>query len=167
MKVQFVQPMLGVCTPLPALTKWTIASLLGTTAAFVYLQVVITGQSGPGIMVCALSFLFAVIVAIGWRWTPILGFVGGMWLIVGTLEHIVIELAQPNETHLFAWVVARLTITVLGAIAGVAATVQNYRHTATSHTPRWFAFTGASITALSLGAILVAAIPQTTNVISV
>jgi plastocyanin len=109
----------------------------------------------------------AAVVATGWRWAPLLGFVAGAFLILGTLDHILIEVAQPNETHLFAWMVVRVMISVIGAVASVVATVQNYRHSSSLSTPRWFAFSVIVLASLSVGAILVAAIPQNTSAVGV
>ena len=157
-----------VRTPLNALTKWTMAALFGTTVAFIYGQAVILGTfTLPGIIVCVLSLGMAAIVATGWRWSPLLGPIAGAWLILGTLDHIRIEVVQPNETHLFAWMVVRVMISLIGAVAGVAATVQNYRHSSVLQTPRWFTFSLVAIAALSIGAILVAAIPQSTSAVGV
>ncbi len=168
MEAHVVQPRPRTRVPLPALTTWTIAGLLGTTLAFLYGQALILHAfTAPGMMVCGLSLGMAAVVATGWRWAPLLGPIAGIWLILGTLDHILIEVAQPNETHLFGWMVVRVMISLIGAIAGVAATVQNYRHSANRHTPRWFAFSLVAMAALSMGAILVAAIPQHTSAVGV
>ncbi len=168
MEAQLVQPMTRTRVPLSALTKWTMAGLLGTTLAFIYGQAfILHAFQMPGMIVCIFSLGMAAVVATGWRWAPLLGLVAGVWLTLGTLDHILVEVAQPNETHLFAWMVVRVMISFIGAIAGVAATVQNYRHGASHPTPRWFAFSLVALAALSIGAILVAAIPQTTSTVGV
>ncbi len=83
-------------------------------------------------------------------------------MIVGNLEHLRYDLAHPENTHVFAWTLVMLGVTVVGIVAGIGATIQNYRHAAPDRrTPRWVPWGLTMIGALIVGAILVAAIPRT------
>lgn len=69
------------------------------------------------------------------------------------------NLAHPASTHEFGFALILLAIATVGIVAGIGATVQNYR-SAERRTPRALPFALTALAALCLGALLVAAIPQ-------
>lgn len=148
--------------PLAALGKLTLTALVGIALVMFYLQTVVFGEFDPvGAMMGVLPLVFAGLVATGWRWTPALGALtgGALLAIIGPeLHHI---FASPSD-GMFAPVVVLLALILIAAGAGIGATIQNYRRPAVERlAPRGLSTSLAALTGLCLGAILVAAIPQT------
>lgn len=157
--------------PLPALTRWTVATLAAICVMLIYLQVVVVGSFSPPLAL--ILGLPAVVVAVAIivsrrRWAPLLAVIYWillMWLNVPHLSH---DLAHPEFLNVFAFSVIVLALAGVGIVAGIGATVQNYRaHTATGidaermRLPRWFPALLWSLAGLCLGAILVATLLPT------
>src|SRR5262245_26100956 len=146
--------------PLASLGKLTLIALVGLALCLTYLQAAIIGTLIPPLAIfTAISLLIAGIVGIGWRWAPALGALWSIFMIVGNSEDIIYNFAHPSNAHQFNFTVVTLAVAVVGVVAGVSATVQNYRGRERS-TPRVLPFALTALIALCLGAILVAAIPQ-------
>jgi uncharacterized cupredoxin-like copper-binding protein len=156
--------------PLSALTKWTAATL-GAFVVMLWLQVAIAGGF---FLVLALAFgtptlvIAALIIATRWRWVPLLGAIFWMLIIVANLGVIPYDITHPEAYNTFAFTVIVLGLAVAGIVAGIGATLQNYRAPATSETdtgrqrlPRGFPTMLWALAALCLGALLVGAIPRT------
>jgi plastocyanin len=152
---------------LAALGKLTVGTLIGIAIMFAYFQAVVLKQiEMPLPILSAIALVLATMVAGyplgGWRWTPILGASWSGLMIAGNLDHIRYDLVHPENTHVFAWTLVMLGLTVVGIVAGISATVQNYRYAAPDRrTPPWVPWGLTTVGALVVGAILVAAIPQT------
>ena len=80
-------------------------------------------------------------------------------IIVGNGATVVNDLTHPENYRLFSFVVVVLTLALVGTLAGVGATVQNYRSRRRT-APRGTALAVATLLALSSGALLVAALPR-------
>lgn len=148
--------------PVAALGKLTIGALVGIALVMFYLQTVVFGEFDPvGALMGVLPLAFAGLIITGWRWSPVLGVLtGGVLLaIIGPeLHHI---LTSPSDS-MFAPVVILIALILMAIGAGIGATVQNYRRSVAQRlAPRWLPAGVAALVGLCLGAILVAAIPQT------
>ncbi len=108
--------------------KVTVAALLVAAAGFV-IQIV----SGvdvptvpPGLVIMLVA---AALVAFGpWRWTPVVGVVVGLFLLVGFFASgSVGSLLAPDRSGVFvgAWVQSLAVIVTV--VAGIVAAAQNYR----------------------------------------
>jgi nitrite reductase (NO-forming) len=160
METSLTQPTVRRRAPLSALVKLTIAALVGVVLALVYVQTLITGEFAPDLTG------FAVITAIvasslltGWRWTPLLGTLISSLVIVGNSDKIIYDITHPENFHLFAYMVVAVGLAIVGVVAGISATVQNYR-SRERHAPRMMVPALAALATLGLGAILVGAIPR-------
>ncbi|MGH2543276.1 MAG: hypothetical protein ACRDIB_10775, partial [Ardenticatenaceae bacterium] len=145
---------------LAGLGKATAGALVGIALTFIYLQAAIIGMVIPPLAVfTGISLLLAAIVATGWRWAPLLGVLWGIFMIVGNMENITYEFTHPQSSS-FPVVVALVAVASVAIIAGLGATVQNYRAMERRTTPRWFPYLVATIAGLAVGAILLASAPQ-------
>lgn len=158
--------------PLSALSRLTAASLLGAAGIFAALHVFIFKGAGPPLFIPAIVLLLGVgAVASGRRWAPLVG-VGLLGLLlVGLIAPTAAILAQemttpgmPTGPLLFLL----LPTMLVGVVAGLAATVQNYRHApGERHAPRWLTPALCIMAGLALGAAglhIVAAAPQSAGV---
>src|SRR5262245_50477570 len=146
--------------PLASLGKLTLIALVGLALCLTYLQAAIIGALIPPLAVfTVISLLIAGIVGIGWRWAPALGTLWSIFIMVGNSEATIYNLAHPNNTHQFNFTVVTLAVMVIGIVAGIGATIQNYR-VAERSTLRFLPSALIALGALCLGAMLVAAIPQ-------
>ena len=148
--------------PLAALGKAVVAALAGVALLLIYVQARIFGTFDLPLTVFAiLSLLIAGIVALGWRWAPLLGAIWIVLAMVLNAEGIRYDLTHPEQLHSFAWQVSMDGLLVGGAVAGIAATVQNYRYSAGARSrPRWLSYGMTALSALAIGAIISAAIPR-------
>ena len=160
-------------TPLAVLGTLTVGTLVGFAMMYVYLQAVLIKQiEMPLPIFAAISLVLAALVAGyplgGWRWTPLLGVGWSGFLLFGKLDLVLYDLAHPENTHMFAWMLVMVALAVVGIVSGVGATVQNYRHPAAERRiPTWVPWSFTALVSLLVGAILVAAIPQTGNGVQV
>ena len=156
--------------PLPALSKWTVATLSAAVVMLIYLQVVIVGQFFPplGLILALPALVVAIpIVVTRWRWAPLLGVLYWILLIAPNLRRIPYDITHPESFDKFAFTVVINALGVVGIVAGVGATVQNYRAPTAAetddgrrHVPKWF-LTGVWLLAgLCLGALLIGALPR-------
>ena len=158
--------------PLPALSKWTAATL-GAFVVLLWLQVAVVGGF---FLVLALAFgtptlvIATLIVATRWRWAPLLGAI--FWILIVVVNRGVIpyDITHPEAYNTFAFTVIVLGLAVVGVVAGIGATLQNYRVPAAPETdtdrqrlPRGFPTMLWSLAALCVGALLVGAIPRTSD----
>jgi len=159
--------------PLPALSKWTAATL-GAFVVLLWLQVAVVGGF---FLVLALAFgtptlvIATLIVATRWRWAPLLGAI--FWILIVVVNRGVIpyDITHPEAYNTFAFTVIVLGLAVVGVVAGIGATLQNHRAPATpemdtnrQHLPRGYPTMLWSLAALCVGALLVGAIPRTSDV---
>jgi uncharacterized cupredoxin-like copper-binding protein len=146
--------------PLPALSKLASAAVAGLALALIYVQAMLIGELVPPLAVFAgLMILAATLMATGWRWTPLLGTLLSLLVIAGNSEHLVYDLTHPESFHIFVFSVVAVGLALVGAVAGIGATLQNYR-SADRRAPRGTTTALTAFVALCVGAILVAALPR-------
>lgn len=150
--------------PLSALSKLTAAALTGGMLSLIYAQVFLIGQFQPELTVFAVLELTAAMLIVllpRRRWLPILGTVFGILVVAGNSGPIVYDLLHPASFRPFAFMTVAMAIAFVGAVAGLAAVVQNYRRPAAERrAPRGMAAAVVGMAMLCVGAIAVAAIPQ-------
>jgi uncharacterized cupredoxin-like copper-binding protein len=153
--------------PLTPLARWAITALAAVLPLLAYLQFGLIGGMNPPIVVIfgvPALLIIALISATGWRWTPLLGTLYWIVLIVLNIPFLQHDLAHPEFVGTFVFSVIVLGLALVGGVAGLAAATQNYRGQAAeasgAHTPRWFSAGVVAVTGLVLGASLVAAIPR-------
>jgi uncharacterized cupredoxin-like copper-binding protein len=156
----------GAKAPLSALEGITAASLVGGAASLAYAQAALLGRFMPDLTIFAgLELAAAALVAgvpVGrWRWTPILGTLFATLVIALNRGPIIYDLSNPASFHAFAYMAVAVSIALVMLAAGLAATVQNYtRPPEARRAPRGAGTLLAALAALVVGAIAVAAIPQ-------
>src|SRR5688500_2654898 len=106
--------------------------------------------------------IVAGIVAIGWRWAPALGTLLTLLLIVGllapALDPIITEITTPGMP-LRVPLTILLPLLAIGVLAGIAATVQNYRRVpAERRAPRWLFATLVGVAGVIAGALLLGSV---------
>jgi plastocyanin len=151
---------LTVRRPLSVLSKLTIAALLGSTLAFVGLQLVIGEIAMPIPIVMLCLVISAALIATGWRWAPILGFFMGISMFIGGQSYTYFHLAHPEDFRFFSVVLLNLVFGIIALVSGVGATLQNYR--GETGAPRWVGSGLSGMAGLALGALLVSAIVAST-----
>lgn len=111
-------------------SRLTAAALVVFALCFVYEQLVIVGALIPPLLVFAVvSLLIAGAVVWGWRWAPLLGAAWILLVFLSSISVIVSDLANPAAFHQFLWQVVTLAVAVVGVVAGIGATMRNYRRT--------------------------------------
>jgi heme/copper-type cytochrome/quinol oxidase subunit 2 len=157
--------------PLSALSKWTVATLATVVVMLIWLQLVdeFVRQYWFFALVLGTPALVAtvLIVATRWRWAPLLGVLYWVLLIASALRRIPYDITHPEHFDTFAFTVVVNAVGVLGIVAGVGATVQNYRAPTPAETdngrrrvPKWFPAVLCSLAGLCLGALLIGALPR-------
>jgi len=147
--------------PLAALGKLTVSALVALVAVMVYLDVVVFQLDPRAWPFIAAPLLLAGVAATGWRAAPLLGALWCGLFSVMSIPFTSYNLTHPEQFHLFApelWLDLAL---IGGVVGGIAATVQNYRTPLPERrTPAWLPYSLTAITALAVGALLVAAVVQ-------
>jgi len=148
--------------PVAALGKLTIIAALCLPLLFSS-DLVRHGLTAPGMLFTSIALALAGIVSgliiTGWRWTPLLGAVLYVLILLASVPTVISALSHPGDTYLFAFNVIALALTIVGMTAGIGATIQNYRSSAENRpAPRWLAAGLSGLTGVVLGAILVAAL---------
>jgi hypothetical protein len=115
-------------SPLSPAGNVTVAALLVAAAGFAI-------QIGSGVDVptvppgLVIMLVAAALVAFGsWRWTPVVGVVVGLFLLVGFFASGAVgSLLDPGRlgVSIGAWV--QFLAVIVAVVAGIVATVQNYR----------------------------------------
>ena len=160
METSLTQPTVRRRAPLSALTKLTITALIGFACLIVYAQAILVGQFALDQTVfVVVLLLIAGVIATGWRWAPLLSAILSALIISGDPTLIIHDLTHPEAFHFFATVLIVVATALVGIVAGISATVQNYR-SRERRTPRIMLPALAAVASLCLGAILVAAIPR-------
>lgn len=170
MDISIVRPRTTVRTPLSALARVTLGSLLFASLLLVYFQAfVLHFFESKLITFMAIEMVAAAVMAgfpIGrWRWTPLILVLLAVMMISGDFKLIAYDLTHPEALPVFSYMVVAITNALVGTIAAVAATLQNYRRApAERRAPRWLPLLLFGAATLCLGAILTAAIPQESEV---
>jgi len=113
---------------LPPASKLTVAALLVAAAGFV-IQIV-SGIDVPTVPPGLVILLVAAgLVAFGpWRWTPVVGTVLGLWLLIGfSLSGEAGRLLDPSQLGGFVGLWVQFLAVIVAVVAGIVATIQNFR----------------------------------------
>ncbi len=114
--------------PLSLAGKLTVAALLAAAAGFV-IQIV-SGVDVPTVPPGLVILLAAagLIAFLPWRWIPAVGAVVGLFLLVGFfLSGAVGSLLEPSQLGVFVGAWIQFLAVIVAVVAGIAATIQNYR----------------------------------------
>jgi hypothetical protein len=112
--------------PLTLLTKVTLGALLVNALGYAS-ELFRLGPFDPEVSTVVACLLVAsALVATGWRWTPLLGGLLAGAIIVGN-PFLMVNLSDPSAVLFFAATVAEVASGLIALLAGIAATVQNYR----------------------------------------
>lgn len=146
--------------PLAALGKLTIAALIGIAAIIAYVMFVVFGETDPmGLIFVGIPLLAALLIATGWRWTPLLAAVVG-GLLMAMLGGFFLFLVTVPFEPMFTPMLIVMALSALGIVLGIGATVQNYRTPmAERHMPRWLTLALLVLAGVLAGAILIAQVP--------
>ena len=148
--------------PLAGFGKVTAGGLVLVAALIGYLQVLFGGFDPIITGIAALALVFAVVVAIGLRWAPLLGTLvfGALLALLGVVAagEVAFTLAHPGSAMFAVFVLAIPTL-LIGLAASIAAVVQNYRGVGRS-TPAWLTPALLLIAGLAVGAAVVGGVPQ-------
>ncbi len=114
--------------PLSLYGKLTVAALL--VAALGFAIQIVSGIEVPTIPpgLVILLVAAALVAFEPWRWIPVVGAVVGLFLLVGFFASgAVVNLFDPARLGVFfgAWI--QFLAVIVAAVAGIAATIQNYR----------------------------------------
>jgi len=157
----------GAHRPLSAFTKLTVAGLVGIGILVPLSGIILSGGqvNVQALPITVVSWLLAAVVmgrpVGGWRWSPLLGTIFSGLLLSRSAPKLVYGLSNPGDTVVFALHVIWLPVMLIACLAGIVATVQNYRPALVGQrTPGWLPYVLTAVVALCTGAILVALIPQ-------
>ncbi len=113
---------------LSASSKLTVAALLVAAAGFV-IQIV-SGVDVPTVPPGLVILLVAagLIAFSPWRWMPVVGAAVGLFLLVGFFASGAVgSLLEPSQLGVFVGAWVQFLAVIVAAVAGIAATIQNYR----------------------------------------
>lgn len=115
-------------TQLETLSKLTITALVGCVLLIGYAMMIMAGRlDWRGIAFIAITLLLARIIALGGRWAPLLGSILSGLLLIDNAPAFAYALAHVNNLRTLAFQVLFMAVLVVGMMAGIGATVQNYR----------------------------------------
>src|SRR5262245_15148120 len=106
METSMVRPHTIARAPLSALTKVTIAALIGLALALVYVQAFMVGRFELDLTLFATIMVsVACVNAFGWRWAPALGALVSSLVVAANTGPIIYDLTHPEGFHAFAYMV--------------------------------------------------------------
>ncbi len=152
--------------PLSALSKTTVAALLGLIVLCGIMSIFSTAL----LVTTVIVLLCTVFIAVGIRWTPLLGSLVCVYILYVFLVQEafpVYHLIHPKDAlsnttisfGLFVIILLLLSCAVVALGASIGATVQNYR-TGERRAPRWLGSALTGIVGIVIGAILIGALSQ-------
>jgi plastocyanin len=148
--------------PLAALSKLTLAVLVSTALLIVVLLLALGDLAPPLLAIPAIPLIAACVVAMGWRWAPLLGtLITGLLLLLllgGAGREIVYTMTHSGGA-MMPFVMILIPLLGVGFGVSIGATVQNYRR-AERRMPRWLPGALLLVAGLSIGAAAISAIPQ-------
>ena len=131
--------------PLSFMGWLTAGSLVGIGIGFWLLMMMIGVTVVAIAIIAVVSLVMAGLVFTGVRWTPALGALFGAGVWIGGLssqQYSLYHLTHPQEGGPFIVSVLIYVLAIVAIVAGIVATMQNYRHGARL-APRWIsAFLG-------------------------
>jgi len=160
METSIRQPRAFGRRPLAGLGRLTVAALVGVALVLGYLQTLV---DFPAIIIFAIIPLaVAGLIALGWRWSPALGAIVALALLALIGMPLTETLMHPSVGGpLFAVAAMIVPLLLISVVAGIGATLQNYRYAASERrTPRGLLGALLLVAGLVAGALLVAAAPQ-------
>jgi plastocyanin len=146
----------------PTLRTITIAALLANALLFGF-EVLSGGPDDIMMPHVIVSLVVAGIVALRFRWPPVLGALLFALQVLEGYMFLGSSLTQPDSTATFAFAALFFAISIVGLVAGVGAIVQNYRAPRSRPfvdplAPAWINPSLLVVAALALGGILSTAI---------
>lgn len=111
--------------PLTLLARITLVVLFVNALAYAS-ELIRLGPFDPEVSTVVLLLVAPAFVATGWWWAPALGGLLAGVIIVNN-PFLLINLSDPGAGLFFAATVAEATSGITALLAGIAATVQNYR----------------------------------------
>jgi plastocyanin len=147
---------------LSPLAKVTAISLLGCALAYAiytFLVYLVATLIIPLLIITIVMFIAAGISALGFKWTPLAGALIALGTTSGSYAqpYFPNDIAHPGNPGAFIPVVVLTACALVAIVAGIAATVQNYRSSARP-TPRGLTTVLTGVAGIVLGAILVSLI---------
>jgi plastocyanin len=146
----------------PTLRAITIAALALNALLFGF-DILSSGPDEINVTHVIISLVVAGIAALRFRWAPAIGaLLCALQLVEGAI-FLGSMLTEPDSAATFAFAAIFFAITIVGLVAGVGATVQNYRAPRSRpfvdpSAPRWIYPALLALAALVLGGILTTAI---------
>src|SRR3954471_16268246 len=110
----------------PTLRTITIAALLANALLFGF-EIFSSGSDDISVPHVIISLVVAGIAALRFRWTPALGALLFALQVIEGCIFLGSSLTEPDTTATFAFAAIFFAISIVGLVAGVGATVQNYR----------------------------------------
>src|SRR5215216_1457994 len=146
----------------PTLRTITVAALVLNALLFGF-DAISSGPDDISVTHVIISLVFAGIVALRLRWVPALGALLCAAQLVEGYIFLGSSLTEPDSAATFAFAALFFAISIVGLVAGVGATVQNYRAPRSRPfvdplAPRWVYPALLALAALLLGGILSTAI---------
>jgi hypothetical protein len=146
----------------PTLRTITVAALVLNALLFGF-EAISSGPDDISVPHVIISLVFAGIVALRLRWAPALGALLCAAQLVEGYIFLSSSLTEPDTTATFAFAAIFFAISIIGLVAGVGATVQNYRAPRSRPfidppAPRWTYPALFALIALIIGGILSTAI---------
>ncbi len=110
----------------------TVALLVNALGYFAYIAIIYSaaGLIVPLVIIGLITLIVVIICAIGWRWTPALVALVALITSISGLSqpYFPDDLQHPAVSGQFIPVVIILTSAIVAIVAGIIATVQNYRY---------------------------------------
>lgn len=148
------------------LAKLTAAALAGMATTFGSMQLFVLGFDPAVTIVSLLLLVAAGLIFTGWRWVPALGALFTLLVAGGLLapafDQIIAEIVTPGMPLRVALTIL-LPLMAVAILAGIAATVQNYRRPPEARrAPRWLFSLLAAVSGVVIGAILLGSVVKAT-----
>jgi hypothetical protein len=108
--------------------KLTVTALLIAATGFV-IQIV-SGVDVPAVPPGLVIMLVAagLVAFLPWRWMPVVGAAVGLFLLVGFFASGAVgSLLEPSQLGVFVGAWVQFLAVIVAVVAGIAATIQNYR----------------------------------------
>jgi len=148
--------------PLTTLSRVTVLALLGCACASVLLLQQICQIIVPIVIVDIFLLVVALLVATGIRWMPLLGSCDALGTMIGglvTQQYFSYHLTHPEQWNFFSAALLVYTFGFITVVAGISATVQNYRSQVRT-TPRFLTPFLTGMGGFVVGAIIVSLLVQ-------
>jgi heme/copper-type cytochrome/quinol oxidase subunit 2 len=146
----------------PTLRTITVAALVINALSFLF-DMFMVGPNEINVIHLIVELVFAGVVALRFRWAPAIGALLGALLLVEGSIFLSRELTEPANAANFAFAAVFFATSAVALVAGIGATVQNYRAPRSRPfvappAPRWIYPALLAFAALVFGGILTTAI---------